>query len=1567
MRGTMDYQNKLFQCNKELMDSNSEIEEQCGQNDDQHKEIIRSSMHWEEFFGSSLDLAPALLSIYDSIAAGTNGEVQYTLSKQDEIESNGNNNDKTEDRIVDRDGNDESVDNLCKMASSSSILNVDQDRKKRPLSISSMSSSSSSSLPRHTRKRPNLTQNDQAEDLGDKTNSGNFNDKLDQLLYIDDDAPSGITDEEMSVDTDGGSKSSAESNSNSFQIVSPSHSQDCLATPSHSAQTSFLVSQGPPDGEDDISQGSPEHLYRRDSTSPQKYVSYVHRVVTEIIDTERTYINNLRDILEGYFVFIKDSPDLKISDADVNSLFGNIGDIYHFGREFLQELEKCGDDPVKVAECFVRNIDRFKIYAQYCTNYPSAVEVLTMIMKDPHLSEVFKGQQLSLRHNLPLGAYLLKPVQRILKYHLLLQNILKNYDKTELGHETLTKAFDHMTSMAHHINEMKRKHEHAVRVQEIQSQLEDYQGEDLTRLGELVLEGSFRIYGAKSSRQVFLFERGVLIGKRKEDGMLICRVLIHCSNLMLVESIPREPLSFQVIPFDNPRGQHTLQARNLEQKRKWCQEIKRLIIESFKGKIPEKVKGLVMELGKSREEESGKLSTVERKIYHHNAPEYLERRQRMRRKSGTMLTDLLKPQRGKKGQRRAESCSPRSSPPPQRKILSQSPSTPDTRDLYEENNSSIDSTPQYESPAVSGVKPVGRSVSFRQAVKRQPLRSVDFSSIEDKENTSQTNSETPKSRRSRSFKRATKQNPMLSLSNNDLDTESTDSLNQESTKSSKQDVSSIVPVSSKQANSPKIINKYHGHQSNEHSGSLCRNGKYFSMPVLNVLEPPSPTINRNRKCSDDITRTDSGSSIKKRIFDTKLYFQRDKNENGIDLSNLRRGSNSVSAFNDSYKHSSENLVQKVGPIILTKPKPFVATLNVQRKKKDVQKSLSTGAESCQIINEDPWEPKSSLLTVSRNANRTHSVGEEDILVDRMDWLVYANRNSLPVDGFDLGPKLYKYCTPPRSSMDLAHAQMKHNESKGFNLLDNLQKCISNVSNSPTTVSRSDNCLDSGHKSDDQNEFPNFGALPVVKIAKSQPKLNRSNSNPQSRLEINKWAPRYSSTSVFDSHLVKDHEQIIAEMEDYMKRSESTSTVSSVKFPAPVGNSIVDNDDNKRDSCVSNISNSSYESSDTASSSPGADNFMGTLKNKIFDLKQKLTHRRSGSYDNRDSSDNEIDNDKSKSKETRSSLLSLFSHRTKENNSTDLQTVLHAGDWGSPSIGQRMAEQEPTYVEIGLSLTKNKEKPEKYKVDVNGQTKDQNLIPPENLQLQNCDSAFSIQSDMAYGSVLEDSPRSENCDDKSKQGREGSQSSNDSFYEKRLSFAFDEGEAFRDSAVYCEMDPDQAAVKSDINLSSRAPIKSYVQKLEEKTKPTQPCVTKVRQREPGAIIKQRLESLHTNCYKNSCRPTSVERELRFYSRPTSVERELSFPSRPSSEERQIRSVSVDVEFPSYTKTYSGSSGKTCLRREKSDFSHPTVHPYSGQITSAISTNRIDQLTADVHNLIVMRGWVRQLIDKFQSKK
>ena len=62
-----------------------------------------------------------------------------------------------------------------------------------------------------------------------------------------------------------------------------------------------------------------------------------------------------------------------------------------------------------------------------CMYFHSAVGVLCKVMHDPYLSEFFKQRQIALGHSLPLGAYLLKPVQRVLKYHLLLQVFIQKF------------------------------------------------------------------------------------------------------------------------------------------------------------------------------------------------------------------------------------------------------------------------------------------------------------------------------------------------------------------------------------------------------------------------------------------------------------------------------------------------------------------------------------------------------------------------------------------------------------------------------------------------------------------------------------------------------------------------------------------------------------------------------------------------------------------------------------------------------------------------------------------------------------------------------------------------------------------------------------------------------------------------------------------------------------------------------------------------------------------------------------------------------------------------------------
>lgn len=86
-----------------------------------------------------------------------------------------------------------------------------------------------------------------------------------------------------------------------------------------------------------------------------------------------------------------------------------------------------------------------------------------------------------------------------------------------------------MTGIASDINTMKRKHEHAVRVQEIQAQLYGWSGPDLTALGELIAEGTFRVSGARGRRHVFLFDKVLLMAKSKQDGSLAYKTHINVS------------------------------------------------------------------------------------------------------------------------------------------------------------------------------------------------------------------------------------------------------------------------------------------------------------------------------------------------------------------------------------------------------------------------------------------------------------------------------------------------------------------------------------------------------------------------------------------------------------------------------------------------------------------------------------------------------------------------------------------------------------------------------------------------------------------------------------------------------------------------------------------------------------------------------------------------------------------------------------------------------------------------------------------------------------------------------
>ncbi|KAL8219947.1 UNVERIFIED_CONTAM: hypothetical protein K2H54_036573 [Gekko kuhli] len=262
------------------------------------------------------------------------------------------------------------------------------------------------------------------------------------------------------------------------------------------------------------------------------------------------------------------------------------------GNELLEDLER-DPSPCAVAECFVQRSEEFDIYTLYCMNYPSSVSVLRECMEDDSLARFFRERQATLSHSLPLETYLLKPVQRILKYHLLLQELAKHYEKSSPGYEAVEEASITMTAVAWYINDMKRKQEHATRLKEIQRLLVGWTGPELGVFGELVLEGQFRVPRARKERVFFLLSKVVVITKRRGEGF-VYKSHIFCCNLALQENT-KDPLSFRISDLSIPKQQYLVQVKNQEEKRLWIHYLKRLIVENHPASIPQKAKQVLLE------------------------------------------------------------------------------------------------------------------------------------------------------------------------------------------------------------------------------------------------------------------------------------------------------------------------------------------------------------------------------------------------------------------------------------------------------------------------------------------------------------------------------------------------------------------------------------------------------------------------------------------------------------------------------------------------------------------------------------------------------------------------------------------------------------------------------------------------------------------------------------------------------------------------------------------------------------------------------------------------------------
>ncbi|TRY95165.1 hypothetical protein DNTS_034680, partial [Danionella cerebrum] len=296
-------------------------------------------------------------------------------------------------------------------------------------------------------------------------------------------------------------------------------------------------------------------------------------VLNEMVQTERDYVKDLGIVVEGFMRRIGEKGVPEDMTGKDKIVFGNIHQIYDWHREFfLGELEKCLEDHDKLAELFIKHERRLHMYVIYCQNKPRSEFVVA------EYDRFFEEVQQEVNCRLSISDYLIKPIQRITKYQLLLKDFLKFSTKAALDCKEIEiqlKAVELMSLVPKQCNDMMNL-----------GRLQGYEGK-LTAQGKLLQQDTFfvteqdsGVLSRSKERRVFLFEQIVIFGELLRKGSSTpgyqFKKSIKVSFLGMEEHVESDPCKFALLCRGSSE-RLTLQAANSEIKKEWIQSIRGLL------------------------------------------------------------------------------------------------------------------------------------------------------------------------------------------------------------------------------------------------------------------------------------------------------------------------------------------------------------------------------------------------------------------------------------------------------------------------------------------------------------------------------------------------------------------------------------------------------------------------------------------------------------------------------------------------------------------------------------------------------------------------------------------------------------------------------------------------------------------------------------------------------------------------------------------------------------------------------------------------------------------------------
>ncbi|XP_063243092.1 protein vav [Bacillus rossius redtenbacheri] len=310
-------------------------------------------------------------------------------------------------------------------------------------------------------------------------------------------------------------------------------------------------------------------------------------VIKELVETEKNY----KEVLETLHKSFMKPLCSMLKEEDIQIIFGRIKELSEIHCGFYSHLLKAvaPGSLARLSDVFINWREKFLVYGEYCANLTRAQEhVLELCSR----SEIFNQNLVKCEQETNQGKFKLQdilsvPMQRILKYPLLLDKLIKETQPTHEDYRGLERAKEAMVDVAQFINEVKRDSDTLDIMRKIQDSIADLQMPEHTELkdyGSLVKDGELKIKAHDDQkiklRYVFLFDQVMIMCKLLRGESYSYRESVRLqeykvedvSNRRILRGDARWNYHFFLVSRSE-RTAYTLYTRSDELKRKWIEAI----------------------------------------------------------------------------------------------------------------------------------------------------------------------------------------------------------------------------------------------------------------------------------------------------------------------------------------------------------------------------------------------------------------------------------------------------------------------------------------------------------------------------------------------------------------------------------------------------------------------------------------------------------------------------------------------------------------------------------------------------------------------------------------------------------------------------------------------------------------------------------------------------------------------------------------------------------------------------------------------------------------------------------